>query len=503
MATASSSRRDRFASRRSPAAGVPPSGPLFWRPESAAPPRSPSPCRAQYKKAAEPLLAKAARKLLSPAASGGTAVLQRELAQFREDPAVKGWLDEAALFDAIERSADGAGKSWWDWPVELRDRDPAALAAARSALRSDIDQFCAVQFLFDRQWRRLKAYANAAGVRIVGDMPIYVGGNSADVWANQHLWALGKKGAVSGVPPDAFSETGQLWGSPLYDWPAHEAEGYAWWASRMGRALALHDEVRIDHFRGLAGYWAVPADAETAVSGSWRVGPGKAFFEGLQKHLGPDLPIVAEDLGVITRDVVELREAIGAPGMAVLQFGWDGNPTNPHLPHMHYENSYCYTGTHDNETFVGWFRGAPEAQKANFRDYLGGAGSDPAFEAARMAFMSCARTAVIPMQDVLRLDNSARMNTPGVAAGNWAWRMGPVLGRLGAEAEQLRAMLYRYNRLRPKQKPEVPKPAEARNSGRRASLSHPTLRRHLPPHNPPRPSRAGVAFPLFGVVVFR
>jgi 4-alpha-glucanotransferase len=285
-----------------------------------------------------------------------------------------------------------------------------------------------VQFLFDRQWRRLKAYANAQGVKLVGDMPIYVGGHSADVWANPTLWTLGKDGvagAVSGTPPDAFSETGQLWGSPLYDWAAHEAEGYRWWASRLGRALALHDEVRIDHFRGLAGYWSVPGDAPTALSGSWKLGPGLAFFNGIKARLGA-VPLVAEDLGVITADVVELREAIGAPGMAVLQFGWDGNPKNPHLPHNHYENSFVYPGTHDNETMAGWFAGASATHRANFCAYLGTDGRDPAWDALRMCMMSTAGTVVVAMQDVLRLGNEARMNTPGVAAGNWAWRMGPA-----------------------------------------------------------------------------
>ena len=215
--------------------------------------------------------------------------------------------------------------------------------------------------------------------------------------------------------------------------------------------------MRIDHFRALAGYWAVPGDAATAQSGAWKVGPGLGFFLGLQERLGDDLALVAEDLGVITADVVELREAIGAPGMAVLQFGWDGNPTNPHLPHMHRENEFVYTGTHDNETMAGWYAGAPANQRANFRAFCGSDGSDPAWEAIRMALLSVARSAVVPMQDVLRLGNEGRMNTPGVAAGNWAWRCGPpgLFGQLAAEAAALRDMNYRYNRLRPGQKPEV------------------------------------------------
>ena len=257
-------------------------------------------------------------------------------------------------------------------------------------------------------------------------------------------------GAVSGTPPDAFSETGQLWGSPLYDWPAHEAEGYRWWASRLGRALALHDEVRIDHFRGLAGYWSVPGDAPTALFGCWKLGPGLSFFDGIKARLGP-VPLVAEDLGVITADVVALREAIGAPGMAVLQFGWDGNPKNPHLPHNHYPNSFVYPGTHDNETMAGWFAGASPVHRANFTAYLGTSGADPAWDAIRMCMLSSSRTVGVAMQDVLRLGNEARMNTPGVAAGNWAWRVGPagVFAALTEEAAGLRKMAAQYDRLAP------------------------------------------------------
>lgn len=308
-----------------------------------------------------PTLEAAADALLA-AGTPGLQILFREMRQFRATPDVAAWLEPAALFAAVAASDPAlAAQPWWEWPEPLRSRQPEALAEVRARMGRAIDRFVAVQFLFDRQWRRLKAYANGAGVAIVGDMPIYCGGNSADVWSRPHLWTLGRDGAagaVSGTPPDAFSETGQLWGSPLYDWPAHEAEGYAWWAGRLGRALALHDQVRIDHFRGLAGYWAVPADAPTALAGSWKLGPGLSFFRGLEARLG-QLPIVAEDLGVITADVVALREAIGAPGMAVLQFGWDGNPRNPHLPHNHAPNAFVYPGTHDNETMAGWFQARP------------------------------------------------------------------------------------------------------------------------------------------------
>lgn len=316
---------------------------------------------AEYAAAAEQLLTTAADRLLQagPGSPAGVRILRSEFVQWRADAIVASWLEPAALFDAIQNSDDEQthGIPWWKWPAPLRERQPQALAQARTRLANAVDRFCAIQFFFDTQWRRLKRYCNGHGISLVGDMPIYVGADSADVWCRPQLWTLGSE--VSGTPPDAFSETGQLWGSPLYDWPQHEKEGYAWWSSRMARALALHDEVRIDHFRGLAGYWAVPADAETALSGRWRVGPGRAFFDALQRNLSPDgtrLPIVAEDLGVITADVVQLRQAIDAPGMAVLQFAWDGNGRNPHLPHNHAANSFVYTGTHDNETTAGWFQ---------------------------------------------------------------------------------------------------------------------------------------------------
>ena len=253
-----------------------------------------------------------------------------------------------------------------------RSRDYPGREEKRAASTDVIDDFCATQFLFDKQWLALKAYANSKGVSLVGDMPIYVGGQSADVWANQDLFLLGgdcKPAAVAGVPPDAFSEDGQLWGNPLYDWPAHEGEGYKWWAGRLGRALELHDEVRIDHFRAFAAYWSVPADAETAKSGTWMVGPGVGFFKGIEKALG-GAPIVAEDLGVITADVVALREAIEAPGMVVLQFAWgEDNGRSPHLSHNHYENSFCYPGTHDNETTQGWYDGQDDATKLQLAKY--------------------------------------------------------------------------------------------------------------------------------------
>eukprot|EP01026_Neomeris_dumetosa_P025558 TRINITY_DN21030_c0_g1_i3.p1 TRINITY_DN21030_c0_g1~~TRINITY_DN21030_c0_g1_i3.p1 ORF type:complete len:325 (-),score=42.78 TRINITY_DN21030_c0_g1_i3:168-1082(-) len=294
-------------------------------------------------------------------------------------------------------------------------------------------------------------YANDRGVSIIGDMPIYVGGQSADVWANRNLFELGETGEpefVSGVPPDAFSATGQLWGSPLFAWKAHQQEGYKWWAQRLRRAFQLFDETRIDHFRGFAGFWSVAATEETAMNGCWRQGPGIDLFNALQKQLG-QVPIIAEDLGVITNDVVKLRQAIDAPGMVVLQLAWGAGGRNTHLPHLHYENSVCYPGTHDNETAIGWWKdSATEKDKVFLKAYLGQDGTDLGWTFIRESMKSVSRTCMFMMQDIMRLDNSARMNSPGKAAGNWAWRVGDsdVWERLSKEASDLNEMVLTYDR---------------------------------------------------------
>jgi|EP00982_Pelagococcus_subviridis_P010352 4-alpha-glucanotransferase len=397
----------------------------------------------------EPLISIAARRLLN---KPNTDPMKLAFNEWRVRLEISSWLNEAALFDAICHEPDNIGKDWWDWPDAFRRREPAALEAKRAASAAYIDEFCATQFIFDRQWLALKNYANLKGISIVGDMPIYVGGHSADVWANQALFSLGpdcKPLAVAGVPPDAFSEDGQLWGSPLYDWPMHDAHGYKWWAGRLGRALELHDEVRIDHFRAFAAYWSVPADAKTAKSGEWIVGPGEKFFKGIKDALG-DAPIVAEDLGVITKDVVELREAIGAPGMVVLQFAWGGDGHSPHLPHNHYENSFCYPGTHDNETTQGWYEQLDDTTKLFLSSYAGITETEgAAWGFIRLSMSSASKSCVFTMQDVLGLDNTARMNTPGVARGNWAWRVhSPEIFAInGVEAMKLSKLAYLYARV--------------------------------------------------------
>ena len=398
------------------------------------------------------------------------------------------WVADSALFHCLASEEAGCvGRAWWDWPPHLRDREPGALAAAAQGHARLAARFTALQFLFDRQWGAVQGAAKARGVQIIGDMPIYVGGHSADVWAHRGLFALdpatGAPSSVSGVPPDAFSETGQLWGSPLYDWPSHDAEGFAWWARRVGRAGELYDVTRIDHFRGLAGYWAVDAGAATAMGGAWVAGPGATFFDGLERAFraaGAPVPaLIAEDLGVITPDVASLRTASArAPGMAVLQFAWGGprDGSNPHLPHNHEGRQVVYTGTHDNETSAGWVArgGAGPAEVEWMRTYWGLPAprrrllgllpaskradpllSDPAGAFVRAAWGSVAATAVAPMQDFLRAGNEARMNTPGTAGGgNWGWRMGGGGGawaELAGTAAELRALAAATGRLVPEQ----------------------------------------------------
>ena len=372
----------------------------------------------------EPLLRKAALKLLDAPEFEG---FRTGCDEFR---AKNKWIEDSALFHAICHDPEFAEyEAWWDWPEAIRDRHANAMHEMRNKWSEEIDVFIALQFLFDRFWSAVRDYSTARGVTIVGDMPIYVGGQSADVWANRRLFQLNKKTGkpefVSGVPPDAFSATGQLWGSPLYDWKANEAEGYAWWVQRMRRAMELYDETRIDHFRAFAGYWRVEAWRDTAMVGTWQKGPGMSIFSALQKSLG-DVPILAEDLGVITEDVIQLRDQVGAPGMLVLQFAWGGGPRNTHLPHNARPNSFIYCGTHDNPTTLDWWENqATDEEKSIIEKYCGlKQDGDVVAAFIRLAFASVSKTAILTMQDALRLGPEGRMNTPGKAEGNWSWRIG-------------------------------------------------------------------------------
>jgi 4-alpha-glucanotransferase len=355
--------------------------------------------------------------------SGPAVQSREEFLAFRRADEQASWLSEWSLFAALKRKRPGP---WTSWPEELRRRRPEALAAARRELAEEIAWQEYLQFLFFRQWTRLKAEANGRGISILGDVPIYVTHDSADVWARQELFLLDPSGmpeAVAGVPPDAFSETGQLWGYPLYRWDAMERDGFRWWIARLRLSLSIADIARIDHFRGFAAGWSVPASETSAIAGRWIPGPGLKLFDAVRQKLG-DVPLVAEDLGVITGDVRELLASLGIPGMKVLQFGFSEDDSE-HLPHRHVANAVVYTGTHDNDTTRGWFAALGGRERSRVLEYVGGDGSDIAGDFIRAAYTSVAGLAVVPLQDVLGLGSEARMNTPGVARGNWTWRAEP------------------------------------------------------------------------------
>ena len=334
------------------------------------------------------------------------------------------WVEDHALFMVLKACHDGA--PWWQWPQALKDRDRAALDDARLELAEAIDAIVVEQALFEEQWQALRAYAADRGVTLIGDVPIYVADDSVDVWANRSFFQLdddGRPTHVAGCPPDVFSETGQWWGSPLYRWDVLKADGHKWWIARLKRNLELCDVVRIDHFRGFAGYWSIPAGAPDARSGRWVEGPGIALFTDLKRALGEQLPVIAEDLGLITPDVIALRDAVDLPGMKILHFAFGGGDDNAYLPHHHVDNCVIYTGTHDNDTTRGWWNSEGEHSKSHVRRYFGIDGNDIAWDLIRAAMLSVARTAIVPLQDVLDLDGGARMNMPGLADGNWAWRV--------------------------------------------------------------------------------
>lgn len=340
------------------------------------------------------------------------------------------WLDDFALFMALKES--NGGGAWNGWSAELKSRDEATLSKAKRELSQSIERYSFYQFLFFRQWNKLRVYANSKGIQIVGDVPIFVAYDSADVWSHPELFFLDENGnttVVAGVPPDGFSATGQLWGNPLYDWDAHKKENYAWWLSRIKTTLQNVDILRFDHFRGFAGYYEIPAEHTTAEHGRWVAGPGKDLFTAVDEFLGngiitpgTGLPIIAEDLGLITPDVIELLNAFNLPGMKVLQFAFSG-PDNPFLPHNYVPNCIAYTGTHDNDTAFGWYATASEHEKNFAKRYLGIDGNDFAWDLIRATWKSVAVFAIAPMQDVLGLGGEARMNFPSKLGGNWEWRM--------------------------------------------------------------------------------
>jgi 4-alpha-glucanotransferase len=338
------------------------------------------------------------------------------------------WLDDYALFMAVKSyHMHDRGGVWNTWPSEIAFRQPAAMAGWSEELAEQVSCFKFQQFLFFQQWLALKRRANEQGIRIIGDAPIFVAFDSADVWADRDLYDLKPDGSprtVAGVPPDYFSETGQRWGNPLYRWERMAEDGYGWWAARLAMLFTQVDIVRVDHFRGFEGYWRIPAEEPTAVIGRWVRGPGASFFHAVQATLGTKyLPIIAEDLGVITPRVERLRDRFGFPGMKILQFAFGGEQNSRFLPH-NYETPNCavYTGTHDNETTAGWYENANEKERDFVRRYLAREGTDMAWDMIRLAYSSVADTAVIPMQDLMSLGNEARMNYPSKASGNWQWR---------------------------------------------------------------------------------
>jgi 4-alpha-glucanotransferase len=370
--------------------------------------------------------------------------------------AERAWLDDFALFMAL-KDAHG-GVAWTSWDPALASRKPAALEAARRRLSSELAVHRFAQHAFFEQWRRLREHARARGVALMGDLPIYVAHDSAEVWAQPELFRLdasGKPVAIAGVPPDYFSATGQLWGNPLYDWSEHERTGYAFWISRVRATLAQVDRVRLDHFRGFEAFWEVPAGDATAAGGRWVPGPGEKLFDALTAALGP-LPLVAENLGVITPAVEALRARYGYPGMAVLQFAFGADPqAESFKPHNYDHALVAYTGTHDNDTAVGWWTGGGtgstrsseqvDEEKAFARRYLATDGRDINWVLIRAVLASVAETAIVPLQDALGLGSEARMNRPATASGNWRWRVRE--DQLGsAIADRLRELVETYGR---------------------------------------------------------
>lgn len=414
--------------------------------EEARPPVTSDPTRADFAEAAawkDGLLRRAHAAFATTASPG----LRAGFEEYRVRQAA--WLDDWCLFRALRD--ESGGLPWTQWPEPLRIRDGYALEAARDRLSAEIERHALGQFLFDRQWGELRRYANSHGIAVIGDVPIFVAHDSADVWAHPGIFELDDAGmptVVSGVPPDYFSATGQRWGNPLYRWDVLERDGYRWWIDRFRRTLEMVDVARIDHFRGFESYWEVPADQETALHGRWLPGPGTKLFAAAEAELGP-LPLIAEDLGIITPEVEALRDELGFPGMRVLQFAFgDGadDPGNPHRPERYPPASVAYTGTHDNNTALGWYRdeASPEARAALCPRCDAG---DVVWRMIGIVLGSDAELAIIPLQDVLGLGSEARMNTPGSVEGNWLWRFraGDLTPELAARLREITATTGRLH----------------------------------------------------------
>ena len=334
------------------------------------------------------------------------------------------WLTDYALFMALKD--DQNGKKWTEWEDKYKNPTSETKEKALKDLESSVNYYRFVQFIFFKQWYELKKYANENDVQIIGDIPIFVSPDSSDAWANKELFQLDDEGyptVIAGVPPDYFSKTGQMWGNPLYNWDYHKKTGYAWWIARIRHQLTQTDIFRIDHFRGFEAYWAIPADEKTAINGKWVKGPGNDFFDHVLKAFeGDELPIIAEDLGIITPEVEALRDDYNLPGMKILQFAFNELDDGAYYPYNYVENCVCYTGTHDNDTTVGWYQNATPQSQDKARRYLSCDGSNIHWDMIRLAMGSVARYVIFPLQDVLGLDSNHRMNVPGVGIGNWSWR---------------------------------------------------------------------------------
>lgn len=376
-------------------------------------------------------------------ATGSSKVMADAVRAFRKRQ--RYWIEDFALFMALREVMDG--RAWTTWNAPLREREPAALRSAARELSEAVDRHVFVQYLFFNQLQALRAHAARQGVRLVGDLPIFVSGDSADVWSHPHLFHLDREGqpkVVAGVPPDMFSSTGQRWGNPLYNWNAMKREGFNWWVERCKAALQQADLIRIDHFRGFEAYWEIAASAPTAKKGKWIKAPGRELFQTLRQKLS-GLPFIAEDLGLITPEVEALRDELDLPGMRILQFAFDGNPNNQYLPHNHTPNSVAYTGTHDNDTTVGWYRSIKKAERVRLHLYAGSKSGNAADTLLRLTWASVARVAITPVQDLLALGSHSRMNIPGTAEHNWTWRMTPEqLMRL--QVARLRELTELYGR---------------------------------------------------------
>ena len=348
--------------------------------------------------------------------------MRENLEHFKRENA--SWLNDYSLYISLKNHFNGL--PWNEWAHDIKNREHGAMEHYRNELADDIEYHNFIQFLFFKQWGDVKRYANENGIKIIGDIPIFVAADSSDAWANPEIFLFDeerKPVKVAGVPPDYFSATGQLWGNPLYNWQKLKETNYSWWVERVRANLSTCDIIRIDHFRGFEAYWAVPYGDDTAINGQWEPGPGIDLFNAIKSQLG-ELPIIAEDLGLMTQGVIDLREATGFPGMKILGFAFDSGEENDYLPHTYTKNCVVYTGTHDNDTLIGWFQKAKEEDRQFARDYLNSRSDDEIhWDAIRGARSSVASMAISPVQDFLGLGSEARINTPGVAAGNWQWRL--------------------------------------------------------------------------------